>query len=119
MSRVPWRLGREGDLRPDVYGRWPVQAERGTRGLTIHGKFQGAGIAVGNVRAAPGQARTPLAEVHRLHSPQVDVHPSLPDPGPAHAGEVGLAAHLDGQPAVEQVIPAAPLGNTGRIHRAD
>jgi len=87
--------------------------------LPPHREGRRVGVAVGDVRPAEAEALAPGIEVDRFDVAQADVDPPLADPRPAHAGEVGLAADLQGEAAVEQVIPAVPLGRPGRVHGAD
>src|SRR5262249_52639659 len=49
----------------------------------------------------------------------LNIDTALANARAAHAGEVGFAADFQGEAAVHDVIPAIPLRNARRVHRAD
>src|SRR5204863_5470377 len=50
---------------------------------------------------------------------ELDVDAALPHTALADTGEIGLAAGLEREAAVHDVVPAVPLRHAGRIHGTD
>ena len=92
---------------------------RRTGRLAVDRELQGVGVAVGDVRAALGQALAPVGEVDLVDLAELHVDAALADAAAADAREVGLAADLEREAAVHDVIPAVPLRHAGGVHGAD
>ena len=80
-------------------GKLALETRPGCR--SVHGELQRVCVAVGDIGTPRRDSLTPGAEVDRLDLAELHVDASLADAGAAHAGEVGLAADLQGEPAVE------------------
>ena len=77
------------------------------------------GITVRDVGPPLGQAGAPGAEIDAIDFAELDVTAALADTGAAHAGKIGFAGHLERKPAIHDVVPAIPLRQPSRVHRAD
>src|SRR5262245_1768375 len=76
-------------------------------------------VTVGHIGAPLGQTGAPVGEIDALYFAELHVDTALADACAAHAGKVGLAAHLERKTAVHDVIPAIPFGNARGVHGTD
>src|SRR5262245_14650197 len=76
-------------------------------------------VAIGDAGTALGYSSAPGPEIDLVHLAEVNVDPSLPDPAAADAWEISLAAGLERETTIHDVIPAIPLRHARGIHGAD
>ena len=113
------RLGGEGHLGFHRHFAWFLQLDLVAGRLAVDGELQGVGVAVGDVGTALGQALAPGGKVDSVDLAELHVDAALADPAAGDAGEIGLAAGLEREAAVHDVIPAIPLRDPQRVHGAD
>ena len=89
------------------------------RRCSFDAKFQRVGVAVGDVRSSLGDAVAPLGEVDFVDLAELHVDAALADAAAGDAREVGLAADLQREAAVHDVVPAVPFRHAVGVHRAD
>src|SRR5438876_10895457 len=76
-------------------------------------------VAVRNIGAPLRHALAPGREIDLLNLAELDIDAPLADSAAADAGEIGLAAGLEWEATVHEVIPAVPLRHTRGVHGAD
>src|SRR5581483_4722381 len=87
--------------------------------LVAAAEIQGMRVSVGDVRLPFANALAPLGEIDLVHFAELHVDAPLADPAAADAGEIGLAAGLQREAAIHDVIPAVPLRHASGVHGAD
>src|SRR5262249_28389939 len=109
---------RESDLGLHLHraGLREVQFVAGR--LAIHAELESVGVPVRDVRAALGESFGPGREVDLVDLAELDIDAPLADAAAGDAGEIGLAAGLEREAAIHDVIPAVPFGHAVGVHGA-
>src|SRR5262245_42590476 len=122
-------VGREGESVSDERGRFRRKGDLGfdrdfprrseahiakARRRAIHLEDGRMGKAIAHIRASAREAIAPRSEVEALLLAELHIDASLPDTFAAHAREIRLAADLEREAAVQDVIPHVPLGGARR-----
>src|SRR5438046_3248241 len=77
------------------------------------------GITIRDVGSSHRQPLAPNGKVDAVDFSKLDVDSPLSNAGPAHAWKIRLAADLQREAAVHDVIPTIPFRHTGRVHGAN
>src|SRR5258706_16064123 len=72
-----------------------------------------------HIRSPARETIAPRREIEARLLSELHINAALANAFAAHAREVCLAAHLQGEAAIEYVIPHVPFGGARRVHRAD
>ena len=76
-------------------------------------------VAVADVRAALGQALAPLGVIDLVDLAELHVDAALANAAAGDAREIGLAAGLEREAAVHDVVPAVPFRHARSVHCTD
>src|SRR5262249_32256802 len=120
MRDEPGCFRGEGDLGFDGYATGRVEGYVTESGCgTVDLELEGVREPIAHVGAAPREAVAPVGEVEARLLSESHVDAALTDTFAAHAREIGLAADLEREAAVEDVVPHVPFGKARRVHGAD
>ena len=114
------RFGGEGNFSCDCQfaGRVETHITEARRGA-VHSECEGVPETIAHIRSPARETIAPSGKIEALLFSELHIDATLTDTLATHAREICLAADLEREAAVQDVIPHVPLGDARRVHRAD
>src|SRR5439155_4721248 len=99
-------------------GRVEMHVTEARRGA-VHSECEGVPETIAHIRSPARETIAPSGKIEALLFSELHIDATLTDTLATHAREICLAADLEREAAIQDVIPHVPLGDAWRVHRAD